>query len=894
MFPDGEVREVAASGAKSVVDLTPILCHGRATAARLGLKPFPCFDALELFAFVRPGQICLPTIKGLVSAVGLPQPRSLNQEALSLVEIVRILLRDVLQWTHSDSTNAIGIAQVLNGAGWPWGSSVLSAASLQDRSGGVGLSALRVWSRLEPFEDHAPPPPPGNAPVTEDESAAKLKDILGDQSENRNAQVQYSRDISHAFRAKQAPDEPNVVLAEAGTGVGKTLGYLAPATLWAEKNAGPVWVSTYTRNLQRQLEQELDQVFPQPEDKDERVAIRKGRENYFCLLNYEEALNRSGTDPSSIIPLGLIARWITTTRSGDMAGGDFPSWLSDLFGLSRVMSLADRRGECIYASCPHYRSCFVEKTVRRARTADIVVANHALVMVQASLGGLDDATQPTRYIFDEGHHLFGAADSAFSTRLSAVETADLRQWLIGAEAGARFSRARGLKRRMGDLLDTLDQDLETLATSLDAVLQAARSLSAPGWRSRLEDQQPRGPAEHFLNRVRTQVYARSESSSPYSLQTETIEPIDGLLDAAQDLHSALSRLLKPLKRLIQVLSVQLDRPADDIDVSIRSRIDGLCRSLELRASVPLTAWCDMLDSLTTGTPEEFVDWFGIDRVDGRDVDVGFFRHWIDPTLPFARTVLDSAHGVAITSATLRDITGDERHDWAYAEQQVGAHHIAVTLARSDLPSPFDYEAAMRIFIVTDVSRDSLVQVAHAYRDLFLASNGGALGLFTAIARLKATYDQIAPALEAEGIPLYAQHVDPLPTSTLVDIFREEEKTCLLGTDAIRDGVDVPGNALRLMVFDRVPWPRPDILHKARREAFGRKGYDDRITRMRLKQAFGRLIRRKGDKGVFVMLDSRTPSRLLGAFPEETPVERLELAEVVAMTAAFLDEHNSSI
>ena len=114
-----------------------------------------------------------------------------------------------------------------------------------------------------------------------------------------------------------------------------------------------------------------------------------------------------------------------------------------------------------------------------------------------------------------------------------------------------------------------------------------------------------------------------------------------------------------------------------------------------------------------------------------------------------------------------------------------------------------------------------------------------------------------------------------------------EDACLLGTDAVRDGVDVPGRSLRLIVFDRVPWPRPDILHKARRAEFGGARYDDRLTRLRLRQAFGRLVRRADDSGVFVLLDSRLPSRLLGAFPEGVSVERLGLKDAVEHTRAFL-------
>ena len=155
-------------------------------------------------------------------------------------------------------------------------------------------------------------------------------------------------------------------------------------------------------------------------------------------------------------------------------------------------------------------------------------------------------------------------------------------------------------------------------------------------------------------------------------------------------------------------------------------------------------------------------------------------------------------------------------------------------------------------------KDDLDQVAAAYRALFLAAGGGGLGLFTAITRLRQVHKRIAGDLDEAGIPLLAQHVDAIDTSTLVDIFRAEEDACLLGTDAVRDGVDVPGRSLRLIVFDRVPWPRPDILHNARKAHFGAKAYDDMITRLRLKQAFGRLVRRADDHGVFALLDPRCP------------------------------------
>lgn len=104
---------------------------------------------------------------------------------------------------------------------------------------------------------------------------------------------------------------------------------------------------------------------------------------------------------------------------------------------------------------------------------------------------------------------------------------------------------------------------------------------------------------------------------------------------------------------------------------------------------------------------------------------------------------------------------------------------------------------------------------------------------------------------------------------------------------MRDGVDVPGRSLRLIVFDRVPWPRPTILHRARRTAFGARRYDEMLTRLKLKQAYGRLIRRADDRGVFVLLDPMMPSRLGGAFPDGVEMERVGLADAVAIVREVL-------
>lgn len=884
--PDGELTTLSPRDAVARVrNARPILCHLPATAARLGCAPFYAHDVLELFAFVRPAKFCLPTVRGLCATLGLGEPPGLEEEAQALITVVRALLDEIMHFPRRDAALAKGTAWAMARGGWSWGPSVLAAlgvfGEMPHRTNLV--AGFRVWDQLPEISDHAPEAPPANFPVSEDEARRRLASLLGEGAESRPQQADFSAALTTAFAPRNQEGVPHMVLAEAGTGTGKTLGYIAPASVWAEKNDGCVWISTYTRNLQRQLDSELDRLHPDPIEKARRVVIRKGRENYMCLLNMEEAVGRLGTDPRQAIALGLMARWAANSRDGDMVGGDFPGWLAEVVGRTATVELMDRRGECIFTACAHYNKCFIERATRKARRARIVVANHALVMVQAALGGIEDGTLPSRFVFDEGHHVFDAADSAFSAHLTGVETAELRRWLLGAEENGR-SRARGLRRRAEDLITSDDDAID----ALDAVLQAATCLPGPAWHARLTDGLPSGPTERFLTLVRQQVYARSPNAKgPYSLETETQEPVPELLDAAVELEHAYEVLCRPVDDLIKALMKRLDSEAEELDAAMRLRMESLARSLERRALMPLKAWRGMLDALNEEIPDQFVDWFSVDRIDGRDLDVGMHRHWIDPTVPFAKSVAEASHGLVITSATLRDGSGDPEKDWQAAEARSGGLHLPEPPVRAAVASPFDYPNQTKVLIVTDVRKDDLTQVATAYRELFLAAEGGGLGLFTAISRLRAVHQKIAPALDEAAIPLYAQHVDGMDVATLVDIFRAERHACLLGTDAVRDGVDVPGDSLRLIVFDRVPWPRPDILHKARRKAFGGRTYDDRLTRLKLKQAFGRLVRRAGDRGVFVLLDPMMPSRLHGAFPEGVEVQRVGLAEAIAQTRGFL-------
>lgn len=867
-----ETRAVSRGEAIRIAADTPtILLNAPLIGQRLGHPELNGLDLLELFAFLHPARFMVPTPRGLARAAGIDAPASDTDVAGFLRDAAAALLAvPAGQWPEREGAwNAL---QSLFRLRWPW-APALSPAIVKP-----GQAERWLFSKLPEWEERPPRPAPRTVTLADSDVAERLARLTGSGAEQRQGQRDYAAAAAGAFAPREMRDSPNLILAEAGTGIGKTLGYLAPASLWAERAEGPVWVSTFTKALQRQLAQESERLFPDPEIRKRRIVTRKGRENYLCLLNLEDAL-QGGFAGRAAILAQLVARWAAYSADGDMVGGDLPGWLPTLFRRNGSTALTDRRGECIYAGCPHYRKCFIERAARASAEADIVIANHALVMVNAARGR-ESATRPTRYVFDEGHHLFDAADAMFSAALTGQEAIEIRRWITGPESGSR-GRRRGLAARLSDVASYDEEGGLAIAEAVDA----ARALPSDGWLQRLNEGEPFGPVEALLAAVRGLVYARDVNGSGdagYGLETELAEPDGALVEAAGPAGAALDALVRPLVKLGRRLEAVLADAPDWMDSPARARIEGAIASLGWRTET-VGAWLALIARIGGPADPEYVDWLAVDRVEGREYDVGLHRHWLDPSKPFAKTVLEPAHGAVITSATLR-----AGGDWNVAEARSGASHLLRPAQRFEAISPFDYPGQAEVLIVTDVKRGDLPALANAYARLVVAAEGGTLGLFTAIRRLRAVHARIADRLAREGLPLLAQHVDPIDTGTLVDIFRDDPRTSLLGTDALRDGVDVPGHSLRLVVMEGVPWPKPSVLHAARRLAGGGTAYDDRIVRARLAQAFGRLIRRADDRGSFVLLSAASPSRLLDAFPPGTPVARVTLDEAVARVRLSLE------
>jgi ATP-dependent DNA helicase DinG len=864
---DRGVRGVGRGEAIARAAETPmIMLNAPMVAQRLGYPELSGLDLLELFAFIHPAQFMVPTVKGLGAVCKLDVPADEAQSAALLRDAASALMALAGSKDWKQREGAWASIQSLGRLRWSWASVI---DPLIDRP---KEDERWLFSKLPEWEEKAARPAPKPVSIAPEAAAERLDMLTGSGAEIRPGQRAYAQAATSVFAPRMARDQPNLMLAEAGTGIGKTLGYLAPASLWAEAADGAVWISTYTKALQRQLDEESSKLYGA--SKGGKVVIRKGRENYLCLLNLEDAL-QGGFAGRAAILAQLVARWAAYTRDGDMVGGDLPGWLPTLFRRNGSTALTDRRGECVYAGCPHYRKCFIERAARASADAQLVIANHALVMVNAARGR-EQGSAPTRLIFDEGHHLLDAADSMFAAALTGQEAIELRRWIIGPEGKSR-GRRRGLAARLADVAS---YDAEG-AGAINAAAHAASALPSDGWLQRIGEAAPFGAIEALFAHVRGAVFARDAGQDAgYGMETEAAELDGPLITAVEPAMKALDGILRPLVVLGRRLEAVVEDAPDWLDGPAKGRIEGALSSLSWRIDT-LTAWLSLLSRLGGPTDPDFVDWLAVERIEGREVDIGFRRHWLDPTRPFAATVLKPAHGVLITSATLRGGEG-----WDVADAKTGAVHVDAPIQHFEAASPFDYAAQAEVLIVTDVKRGDVPQLANAYARLIGASEGGTLGLFTAIRRLRSVHARLADALARDGLPLYAQHVDPIDTGTLVDIFRDDPRSSLLGTDALRDGVDVPGHSLRQVIMEGVPWPKPTVLHAARKAAGGGSAYDDRLIRARLAQAFGRLIRRADDRGVFVILSAALPSRLLTAFPPGTPVSRVTLDEAVLRVKAL--------
>ncbi len=847
-----------------------ILCYRQFTLARCGITPDPQLTVCDLDELALLADIPLSSV-----LTSYTQPTALFAAANTLLTAAAKRL---------PNPQRVALLLHMQKAGSAWAPLILQAAGMRIASDEATVHMQSAFAFVQQLPERADPLPrlasddiesavPDNAVLT------TLQKALGSSSEQRAGQRDYAALVN---KAMQPAEHPCVVLAEAETGTGKTAGYLAAAVARARSSERPVLIATYTKALQRQAERETARFYASDAERRQHVVVRKGRENYLCLLKYADtAAMPEVLQPAMRGALALLG-WclLDGVHDGDLS--DLAPRIQAIYNPTQPLTtLSDKRGECLHNACSFYKRCFIERVQAAARRAHIVIANHALVLHS---GDSNDrlGVAGGRLIFDEAHRLFDAADAAYATTLGLNDLYELRRRLRGSDARALVSRLEPL------LSDFAPVHRDAILEDAQKLLLAADALPQDGCLQRLRSSLPAGALEEFfttLYQAALRVHTGGGAFFDMALPAMTPQLTQHTQDALQ--------VLTELADAGSALLYAIETACDDSPPPAAERLGSFMRLYDETLRQQLPTYVAMLQRLLPNAappPPEApatVDFMEVAPLDARLFDVTLRRHLLNPAQAFADRVLRRAAGTVITSATLRDDAHRETIEqgaWRAAEQRTGADAAILPALRASFPSPFVYARNARVFVVQGgrSMNSNDIACANAFTQLSLATGGGALGIFTAIARVRQVYMHSQKALEQAGYALYAQHVHGADVSLCADLFRDDENSCLIGTDAVRDGLDVPGRALRLVVCDKIPYPRPTYLHLQRREAFGGFSYDRMLIRMRLKQAFGRLIRCASDKGAFVMLDDRGDAGLWSWLPEGVKVERLPLEKIVQL------------
>ena len=597
-----------------------------------------------------------------------------------------------------------------------------------------------------------------------------------------------------AAHVAQALELQRHLLVQAGTGTGKSLGYLVPALARVGESDQPIVVATATLALQAQIVNRdiprlLQALEPRPESQAQ-VALLKGRNNYLCLHKLEGGYPEDEPDalfdmPSSTSRVGeevvRLREWADRTETGDR--DELKPGVSDRAWAQVSVSAA----ECLGRRCPLVEECFSEMARSRAAEADIVITNHALLAINA-FEGMKVLPEHETVIIDEAHELVDRVTGAVSGSLTVAMVRRAARSVkkhSKADSGALEMAAGTLETAFEGLAEGLLKGLDgRLLTAISAVNDAARTA--------LSDTKPDGQdVDAGLQMARSRV---------------------------SEVHDMSSRILEA---------------SGEQDVLWISRQGGWENGRYVAASDT--------DPATLNIAPLSV---GLQLRDGLFAD---------------RTVI-------LTSATLTVGDSFDVAAGALGLQGEGAPRWTSI----DVGSPFDYRKQGIMYVAGDLKPPGFgvhEGQLERLRELCEASEGGALGLFSS----KRAAERAAEYMrEHSDLNILLQGESSL--KALVEEFSEDVDSCLFGTMSLWQGVDVPGDSCRLVVMDRIPFPRPDDpIAQARTEAVNRhrgNGFmavSAHHAAIRMAQGAGRLIRSVNDRGVVAVLDSRVATKRYGGF-----------------------------
>lgn len=709
--------------------------------------------------------------------------------------------------------------------------------------------------------------------------------------EERPGQLDMLKSIVRAFNSREH------LMIEAGTGVGKSLAYLIPAIHWAAVNDTPVVISTATRNLQSQL---INSDIPKAlmtlgDDASHfKVALLKGRANYLCLRTIAEFFSAGFWTMSREEQLEMphFIEWLKSTPDGD---------LDTYEGLPR--SLISCPGEeCGGRRCPYYSRCFVYRARKAAADAHLVIANHSLVLAEATVPGSGILPAYGRLILDEAHNLEAIATEYFHCEfskpavarlmnrlmrkgrgrrsipggiLAAIERQLQKGVLAGTEAGARIGRllldATSAMVRITDAADELSDVAERLlrpAAGRSDVVRYRVVTTETGARER----------QHSLHGLFTP-YAADEWDERrlMSVQTRFENELAAILNTLHDIRDAL----------------ESSAPEGEFNYcgDLANQVNAIAESIVGFSNEANFAIC--------GDKPEHAYWVERVHVERRPSYIRLVGAPLSVADSLKSYIYDLKDSVILSSATLR-----VGNSFTYMARRLGCSDRFRMLTAE---SPFDYLRQALVLApdcLPDPSADAKSYseaLASLMKDLFSATQGRALVLFTSYEMMNAVASCVRGELESAGIRLLVQG-EGMSRELMTRELRSSggAATVLFGAQSFWEGVDVAGEALSCVVLARLPFAQVgDPIVEARSEKIDRDGgssfrdYALPEAVIKFRQGFGRLIRTKRDRGVVVVTDPRIVTKSYGAvFRKSIPASVhtvADLPDLLSRVSGFMSE-----
>ncbi|MBP1999579.1 ATP-dependent DNA helicase DinG [Paenibacillus shirakamiensis] len=660
--------------------------------------------------------------------------------------------------------------------------------------------------------------------------------------EEREAQNMMQTEVMKAF------DEDKHLLIEAGTGTGKSLGYLLPSIYHSVKSEEKVMISTHTINLQEQLRERdiplLTEVVPFPF----RAAIFKGRQHYLCLRKFEHKINkRDFSSPrEDVLTAAQMIVWLTQTETGDdeeLNQGNK--------GLEFWETVASESDSCLGRSCPWFRKCYYHKAKHEAGIADVVITNHSKLFTDVKAG---HQLLPSyeRLVIDEAHHLEEVAGKHLGMNMKYFTVVHTLTRLYKDSRTGQLSNLRmqlqsspsEKAQEWVSVIDSIIPDLIEVKEHWDRLsdllfaLMPERSDAAPG-----------DPGQ-FVLRLHP---------------TKKPKNWEDLTDQENVIFMTLGTIIRKGERMLNELK---DDDGGFGSESLMTDLSGLFKDLASER--------DHIRMFMKLENEDTVYWIeGNGHYRSRSLQI--FAVPVEVSEQLKAYFFDKKKSVVMTSATLA-----VDKSFQYMIEQLGLKEAFEQdrVLTSLLPSPFNYREQALLVIPRDfpsvkgsVGDDHFVNtLVQSLGNAAIATHGRMLVLFTSYRMLKQVYEPLKDMLSANGITVIGQGVDSGNRTKLTRRFQSQQASVLLGTNSFWEGVDIPGDALTSLAIVRLPFQPPnhplieaksEKLQQQKKNPFMKLSVPQAV--IRFKQGFGRLVRSSQDRGIVIVYDTRILDSYYGKY-----------------------------